>query len=945
MKKIFIILFSVSCQLYAQTYRSGFDWYEFNGGAQGQGFSYDCNAERTLSNNEYAYIESYINMFRATKDKKYLEKFIIHVKRIQERRDDNVANVTITNPTDCQNPSSPLDNTSKAWSTDDDASECDGWLNRVLHSAVITYPMAEFVYFMQNDQDFMNLSGEIVPLETQGSYLGGTNIITFSDFANWLRGRINETLQYHDSNWCSFDVAYHHKRNDCSSGKDEINMQCAMGKTLSLMYLVESDAGNSSYASTYWNHISNIATTLHGNILQLNANDNTSYTWCHTYDCSCIEDIDHAYLVMEFANICYKYNIQDYYNVINPLFNLNDMQRFANTFAKHVYQAPLTFAQNTFGTNTDVCNSGTSIGHYIFLSQYNPYIYQQISDVVSEQAIYHTSSSLVALSELSMAQSHDILWNTPNNSNYKFNPIAVRRGHSPGSNVYYLASGDFDNNGMKDFVSMDFSNGTFYTYTPDICDNPNIFPDNCWVVANSAGHTPYEIWKGIAGGDFDYDGNPAHHQGDEVIALSNTFNKTPPGKIYLLKQNGTTFNEESVSSSVTWAGLTSGDFDPTNPGDEAIAVAANGDAYMIKYNGSIQQPVFISNLGISNAVGITSGNFDGTNIPQIAVVDNTPGNITIFKYQSGTFTQAYQYTGAGCCNSWNGITAGSFDGDGIDDIAVHRDADGQILIYKVKSGAITPVYGEYFPIFPPDQNQSIRAMGTGKYKLSTDKDALIVFRNYDGQITIFNMDGQCPNAYVNNTTVNDDYTINNTYTNTNNNYTVDYHANNTLYASSFKVGDISGSDNSKVTFTAGKKIVITPGANGSVAYSGSSFHAYIDPSIGCDDHTYFRKAQQHSSVPDAPIALNEPAKPKTTSTLNADISPNPNEGRFTLQLKEQSNAGASEAFIYNPLGQLIYQSSIINNQSTIDLSAQPRGIYFVKVQSAGKIYTEKVVVQ
>ncbi|MBI3500703.1 MAG: T9SS type A sorting domain-containing protein [Bacteroidetes bacterium] len=36
----------------------------------------------------------------------------------------------------------------------------------------------------------------------------------------------------------------------------------------------------------------------------------------------------------------------------------------------------------------------------------------------------------------------------------------------------------------------------------------------------------------------------------------------------------------------------------------------------------------------------------------------------------------------------------------------------------------------------------------------------------------------------------------------------------------------------------------------------------------------------------------------------------------------------------------------MNHQpSTIDLSSQPKGIYFVKVQGESKIYTEKVVIQ
>ncbi|MBI4945389.1 MAG: T9SS type A sorting domain-containing protein [Bacteroidetes bacterium] len=126
------------------------------------------------------------------------------------------------------------------------------------------------------------------------------------------------------------------------------------------------------------------------------------------------------------------------------------------------------------------------------------------------------------------------------------------------------------------------------------------------------------------------------------------------------------------------------------------------------------------------------------------------------------------------------------------------------------------------------------------------------------------------------------------------------------------------------------------------------FSAKIENCTSCT-RSYARMAATAPHTSDTATASEEKASLLIKDSKNnfkdvVDISPNPNEGRFTLQLKEQSDAGTSEAFIYNPLGQLIFQSSIINNQSSIDLSAQPKGIYFVKVQSADKVYTEKVVV-
>ncbi|MBI4932030.1 MAG: T9SS type A sorting domain-containing protein [Bacteroidetes bacterium] len=84
------------------------------------------------------------------------------------------------------------------------------------------------------------------------------------------------------------------------------------------------------------------------------------------------------------------------------------------------------------------------------------------------------------------------------------------------------------------------------------------------------------------------------------------------------------------------------------------------------------------------------------------------------------------------------------------------------------------------------------------------------------------------------------------------------------------------------------------------------------------------------------------------STLQANnlmqysLFPNPARDKITVNSKGIINS----IEIKNVLGQSIYQSSNLQiNQSTIDLSSHPKGIYFIKVQSGDKVYTEKVVIQ
>lgn len=61
---------------------------------------------------------------------------------------------------------------------------------------------------------------------------------------------------------------------------------------------------------------------------------------------------------------------------------------------------------------------------------------------------------------------------------------------------------------------------------------------------------------------------------------------------------------------------------------------------------------------------------------------------------------------------------------------------------------------------------------------------------------------------------------------------------------------------------------------------------------------------------------------------NISVIPNPSEGIFTI---EQYKAIKTEIEIYNLLGELIYTVESEDKRTTIDLTKQPKGIYFVKV--------------
>ncbi len=94
----------------------------------------------------------------------------------------------------------------------------------------------------------------------------------------------------------------------------------------------------------------------------------------------------------------------------------------------------------------------------------------------------------------------------------------------------------------------------------------------------------------------------------------------------------------------------------------------------------------------------------------------------------------------------------------------------------------------------------------------------------------------------------------------------------------------------------------------------------------------------------------------TTKVDSKDVSkgdiwvyPNPNNGLFKVELPSSVpfcclSGVEGKLTICNVMGQIIYISTNLNNKSIeIDLSKQPNGIYFLKVENGGMEWNKKVV--
>jgi plastocyanin len=78
---------------------------------------------------------------------------------------------------------------------------------------------------------------------------------------------------------------------------------------------------------------------------------------------------------------------------------------------------------------------------------------------------------------------------------------------------------------------------------------------------------------------------------------------------------------------------------------------------------------------------------------------------------------------------------------------------------------------------------------------------------------------------------------------------------------------------------------------------------------------------------------------------NITVYPNPTNGKFQITYENLSISKNYSLDVYNVNGERIYKSAITTQKSEIDLSNQPKGVYFVKFNDGLAVLTKKLVLQ
>ena len=143
--------------------------------------------------------------------------------------------------------------------------------------------------------------------------------------------------------------------------------------------------------------------------------------------------------------------------------------------------------------------------------------------------------------------------------------------------------------------------------------------------------------------------------------------------------------------------------------------------------------------------------------------------------------------------------------------------------------------------------------------------------------------------------------------------------------------------------TTGSYSYITSNGNfwTSSPYGSSAFYRKLQYSSSFIYKYDFFKNSGYSvrGVRDALVTALE----ENNNTPSIDIYPNPTNGSFVIA---QANADKMGIEIYDVIGKLLFKIETVNIETAIDLTKQPKGIYFIKLTGEnGNVLNKKIILQ
>lgn len=408
-----------------------------------------------------------------------------------------------------------------------------------------------------------------------------------------------------------------------------------------------------------------------------------------------------------------------------------------------------------------------------------------------------------------------------------------------------------------------------------------------WPVSYSRGNGPDAGVADLHLGDLDGDGK------DELVTVRNfdghidAYNLNMDGSLNSYAYN---YNYGSASQ---WAGVTVGNFDVSTP-EEEIAAVRNYDGKIFIWkansNGTLSVIASLNSGSSSQWAGIEAGDFD-PNTPgdELALVRNFDGDIFLYKYVSGSLSLIDRNYGPGSASNWIDLTSGDFNGDGKDEIIGLRGYDEKLYVYEydVSTGKIISVFSEQLPA-----GGNYKAITAGDFDGDNNIELAVQF-GISGNLFFYEFDG----------------------TSFTNDWTEYWSTGDNIYA--------LGSGKFRTDQT-GCEVFFVRGNQNIFGYTAGRKKIVINPRL--------KNALDNTTV-------------KNDVKRNVSVYPNPSQQTFIQLSTPDFDLNSNYSYeIIDVSGKVVKKLSYYQG-AVIDLSEIPQGLFFLRLNFQGDIITKKLIVQ
>ena len=578
------------------------------------------------------------------------------------------------------------------------------WINRhyqsdsspycyVVHSGMITYPMARFAVLVYSDPQLWDV-------ETYDQS-------TLAEKADLYLLRAEETVAHHEWQWRDgpgSDEGYYLFAPDAPGGIPAglnlpSNQQNALGRTIVALYQATGDTAYRDKAAALANLFVRAA-----------ALDGDAYVWDYwnligdTGFDGPGEDISHAAINVDFAALAHHAGV---------VFDATDMQRFAATFTDNVIAGEAAVFDRVDGGG-GIGSYEIQAGRWLNLGSWDSQqemwftvqgVYEELFDWVSTGS----GSLLAGVANLALWESELEL-------------RGVYTGNGSASDWAGCAAGDLDGDGLSEICALRNFDGGLFCY--DL--NPATGGVSTWGWDTSLGSD----WVALAAADLDQDGR------DELIAPSHA-----DAQIHFIDSDGAGSFDEAWhttgwGAASEWAGVGAGVFEAGARPWVALARNFDGSIMVADYDMAGNGEIRASNLSFgaeSDWADLAAGDFDGDGLAEIVAARNSDAHIFILDRVGSELTIIHEISGFGPASEWAAVAAADLDADGVDEILAARNFDGMTYAWKLVDGSLQ-TFGYYKRL---GATHSFGPMAGGRLARGWNGDMLVGWSNRTGNLQVY----------------------------------------------------------------------------------------------------------------------------------------------------------------------------------------------------------------